>query len=79
MIDGKKTFFWYGAQNDSRTYDNINKIPFSQVDDYKTGCLLDHKYFKNYYGLITKELSKQHVLHAEPGAIQQISFTENLD
>ena len=40
--------------------------------------MLDYNYFKNYYGLIAKELSKQNVLYAEPGAIQQINFTENL-
>ena len=56
-------------QNDSRTYYNIKKIPFSRVDDFTAGCLLDYNYFKNYYRLVTKELSKQHVLHAEPDAI----------
>ena len=51
----------------------------SQGDDSTTRCLLDYPYFKNYYELITIDLSKQQKLDADPKAIQQINLTENLD
>ena len=35
------------VRTDLITYDNIRKIATSQVDDYKTGCLLDYNYLKN--------------------------------
>ena len=45
----------------------------------ETGCLSDYAYFKNYYKVIAIDLSKQQALDANPRAIQQISFTANLD
>ena len=50
-----------------------------QEDEYTTEGLLHYVYFKNYYKMIEKELSKQQVLDADPNAIQQINFTGNLD
>ena len=50
-----------------------------QGDDYTTGCLLDYNDFTNYYKLIAIDLSKEQALDADPKAIQQISFTANLD
>ena len=50
-----------------------------QSDDYATGCLIDHPYFKNYNELIAIDLSKKTKLDADPNAIQQINFTGNLD
>ena len=44
---------------------------------FTTVCLLDYNYFKEYYRLTTKDLSKQHKLDADP--IQQINFTENIE
>ena len=41
--------------------------------------LLDYFYFKDYYKMITIDLSKQQVRDADPTAIQQISFTAGLD
>ena len=41
--------------------------------------MLDYPYFKENYKMIAIDLSKQQALDADPGAIQQISFTENLD
>ena len=35
--------------------------------------------FQKYYKMIVIDLSKQQVLDADPKAIQQINFTENLD
>ena len=41
--------------------------------------MLDYPYFKENYKMIAIDLSKQQTLDAVPGAIQQISFTVNLD
>ena len=41
--------------------------------------MLDYPYFKDSYKMITIDLSKQQALNADPRAIQQINFTENLD
>ena len=78
MIDGKN-FFDQPVKNDLITYDNIRKIATGQGDDYATGFLLDYNYFKNYCKIIATDLSKQQALNADPKAIQQINFTENLD
>ena len=78
MIDGKQ-FFEQPVKNDKVTYENIRKITIAQGDDYADGCLLDHTYFKKYYKMIAIDLSRQQVLDAVPKAIQQISFTANLD
>ena len=44
-------------------------------------CLfcLHYAYFKNFYKTIAIDLSKQQALDANPRAIQQITFTTNLD
>ena len=78
MIDGKN-FFDQSIKNDKVTYDNIRKIATGEGDDCTTGCLLGHTYFKKYYKMIAVDLSKQQALDADPKAIQQINFTENLD
>ena len=78
MIDGKN-FFNQPVKNDKVTYENIRKIPIGQRDDYTTGCLLDYTYFKEYYKMITVDLSNQQALDADPKAIQQNNFTANLD
>ena len=54
MIDGRN-FFDQPMKNDLRTYNN-RKIAIGQDDDYRTGCLLDYPYFKNYYKLIAVDL-----------------------
>ena len=63
----------------TKTYENIRKIATGQGDDYTSGCLLDSSYFKDHYKMIAIDLSKQQALDADPRAIQQISFTANLD
>ena len=78
MIDGKN-FFDQPVKNDKVTYENIRKIATGQGDDYTTGCLLDYICFKNYYKMIAVDLAKQQGLDADTKAIQQISFTANLD
>ena len=41
--------------------------------------MLDYSYFKDSYKIIAVDLSKQQALDADPGANQEIGFTENLD
>ena len=41
--------------------------------------MLDYPYFKDGYKTIEADLSKQQALVADTKAIQQISFTANLD
>ena len=48
-------------------------------NDYITGSLLDYPYFKESYMLIAINLRNQKPFSAYPKAIQQISFTGNLD
>ena len=57
----------------------LEKLLLVQGDDYTTGYLLDYSYFKDYYKMITINLSKQQVLGTDPRAIQQINFASNLD
>ena len=72
-------FFDQPINSDLQTYENIRRIATGQGDDYTTGCLLDYSYFKENYKMIATDLSKQQALDADPRAIQQINFTENLD
>ena len=78
MIDGQNAFD-QPVRHKLMTYDNTKKITTDQGDDYTTGCLLDCNYFKSYYTMIAIDLSKQQALDADAKAIQQISFTGNLD
>ena len=78
VINGEN-FFDQPIKNNKITYDNIRKIATSKGDDYTTDCLLDYPYFKDTYKMIAVDLSKQQALDADPGAIQQINFTANLD
>ena len=78
IIDGRN-FLNQPIKNDLKTCDNISKITRRQGEDYQTGCSLDYHYFKNYYKLISTDLSKQQKLDASPKAIKQINFTGNLE
>ena len=73
LIDGRN-FYDHPIGDKIRKYDKIRKIATGQEDDYVTGCLLDHQYFKDHYQLIAVDLSKQKELDADPRAIQQIEF-----
>ena len=77
LIDGKN-FIDQPVKNYQKTY-KIRRFTTGQGDDYTTHRLLDFVYFKNYYKLIPKDLSKQQVLLADPKEIQQINFTRNLE
>ena len=78
MIDGRNVFD-QPINSMSKTYENIRKIATGKGDGYATGCLLDYPYFKENYKMIATDLSRQNELDADPRAIQQISFTANLD
>ena len=65
--------------DDFKTYENIRKIAAGQEDDYTAGCFLDYPYFKENYKMISKDLSKQQALNADPRVIQQINFIANFD
>ena len=78
MIDGRD-FFDQPVKNNLVTYGNIQRTMTGKGDDYTTSCLLDYPNFKNYYKMIAIDLRKQQALEADPKAIQQVSFTENLD
>ena len=78
MIDWKNVFD-QSVKNDIRASDNIWQISTGQGDDYTTGFLLDYNYFKEHYNIIAIDLSKQKELDFNPKAIQQISFTGNLE
>ena len=78
MIDGQNIFD-QPVRIDFIIYDNIRKIATGQGDDYTTGCLLDYNYLKNYYKMITRDLSKQKELDADPKAIQKVNATGNLE
>ena len=56
MIDGKN-FFDQPVKNNKVTYENNRKNAAGQGDDHTTGCLLDYIYFKNYYKMISVDLS----------------------
>ena len=78
MIDGRN-FFDQPINNMNKTNENIRKIATGKGDDYTTGCLLDYSYFKDYYKIISIDLSKQQELDSDPRKIQQINFTGNLN
>ena len=78
MTNGKNIFD-HKVKTDLKTYENIRMISKDQGDDYKTGCLLDYPYFKNYLKMVAMDLCKHQALDADPKAVQQITFTENLE
>ena len=55
----------------------FKKNAIGQGDDYTTACLLDFPY--PFLSLIVIVLSKNQALDADPKAIQETSFTGNLD
>ena len=78
MINGEN-FFDQPIKGNKVTYEDIRKIATGRGDDYTNGCLLDYPYFKDSYKMIAVDVSKQQVLDADTGTIQQINFTANLD
>ena len=72
-----KNFFWSFSSKKLRAYGSIQKVA-TALGDYTTVCLLDSNYFKDDYKMIEIDLSKQQALYADPKAMQEISFTGNL-
>ena len=62
-----------------RTHKNNQKIATGQGDNATTGCLLEYANFDSCYNMIAIDFSKEQELDADPKAMQQINFTENLD
>ena len=77
MINGEN-FFDKPVQNDKVTYDNFKNICTGFGNDYTAGSVLDYPYFKDNYGMIAVDLSKQQILDSDPRAVEQINFTANL-
>ena len=46
MLQSVHKTFLISQQKWSKTYYDIQKIAIGQEDDYTTGCLLDHPYFR---------------------------------
>ena len=78
MVDDRN-FVDHTINSLNKTYKNIRRFATGQGDDYITSCILGYTYFKKNYKLIAIDLSKQRALDADPRAIQQINFTENLE
>ena len=78
MID-RKNFLEQPVNNDIRTYDNLKKTATCQGNGYTTRCLIDYIYFKGYCEMKAVDVSKHEVLDADQKAIQQFSFTRNVD
>ena len=62
------------VKNNKITYENIRKVVTGQRDDYTAGCFLDYIYFKNYYKIVSVDLSKQQKLDADPKNLTTILF-----
>ena len=71
----EKQFFEIPVKNKEESYEAI--IEMSKNNDYTTGNLLDHEYFKDHYKLIAIDLSKQIELE-NPDLKQQINFIGRL-
>ena len=71
LIDGRN-FYDQPINDIIKQCNEIRKISTGQGDDYTTGCLLDHQYFKDHYNVIAFDLSKQKEFDADSRTIQQI-------
>ena len=77
VIIDKLAFFDLPIKTEEEAYEKI--IDISRNNEYTTGNLLDHDYFKKYYKLIAIDLSKQQVLQENEDLIQQINFIGRLN
>ena len=74
VIIDDRNFYDQPINNEIKQYGKIRKIATGKGDNYATGCLLDYKYFKDFYKLIEIDLSKQKESDADPRSIQRIEF-----
>ena len=77
VIIDKLAFFDLPIKIEEEAYEKI--IDISRNNEYTTGNLLDHDYFKKHYKLIAIDLSKQQVLQENEDLIKQINFTGKLE
>ena len=75
LIDGKSCFET-PVKNKEEAYETISEM--SKNNNYATGHLLDHEYFKDRYKLIATDLSKQIELKILD-LKQQINFIGRLE
>ena len=54
MLRSVKTFIWSVIKK----YVNIKEIAAGEGDDFATGCVLDYRYFNEYYQLTAVDLTK---------------------
>ena len=73
-----KTFFNQQVKNVLRTNENIRKISNGHEDDYNW-LFARLPLFQKMCKLVAIDLNKQQARDADPKAIQQINFTENLE
>ena len=78
MIIDRKHFYDQAIDADIKQYEDIRKLTTRQGEGYTTGCLLDCDCIKNHYRLIPFDLSRQKELDADPKAIKQIEFVEQV-
>ena len=72
----KLAFFDLPIKTEEEAYEKT--IDISRNNEYTTGNLFDYDYFKKYYKLIARDLSKQQVLQENEDLIQQINFIGRL-
>ena len=72
----QKPFMTKQYDSDINRYKEIRKLTIEQDEDYTTGCLCE--YIKNHYKSIILGVSRQKELDADPKAIQQKEFNEQL-
>ena len=78
FIDGRN-FHDQNISNNFKKYKELRKVMTGRGEDYTTGSLLHHDYWKNNHKLICCNLSKQKLLDSNPKANQQIEFVYKLD
>ena len=76
-IDGRN-FYDQPINGPIKKYNEVRKTATGKGDDCTTGCLFDYTYFDKNYKSMAAVLSKQKTLDADPRAIQQIVFTDEV-
>ena len=78
MIINGKTFYDQAIDSHIKRYEEIRKLATEQGGDYTAGYLIDFEHIKNHYRLIAVDLNRQKELDADPKAVQQIEFVQQL-
>ena len=75
MVDGQN-FFDQPIKSNLRTHDNIPKIVTYQEGEIRNWYFLDYSCFKNYYKIITIDLSKQQKFGTDPKQYNELVLLE---